>query len=131
MRFSLAVSVVLLGISLSASAQQSNTLKVKRSAPEKAPKKSAPISATGAHPATASAAASKDLRNIEHQTAKSSVTASAPKTTPGTASTLKPVKDKPNPPINFSGNTAHKSAGPTNQSANPYKGRLRQKRAHQ
>lgn len=131
MRFPSVVAIVLLGISVSGSAQQSNTLKVKRSAPEKAPKKSAPISASGAHPATASAAASKDLRNIEHQTAKSSATTSAPKRTPGTASTLKPVKDKPNPPINFSGNAAHKSAGATNQSANPYKGRLKQKHAHQ
>jgi hypothetical protein len=129
MRFSFVVAMALMGISVSGSAQQSNTLKVKRSAPEKAPKKSAPISEMGAHSATASAAASKDLRNIEHQTAKSST--SAPKRTSGTASTLKPVKDKPSPPINFSGNTAHKSAGPTNQGANPYQGRLKQKHTHQ
>jgi hypothetical protein len=44
---------------------------------------------------------------------------------------MKLAKDKPNPPINFNGNGGTKSAGMTNQGANPYKGRLRQKHAHQ
>ena len=131
MRFSLAVAVVLVGISVNVLAQQNDTFKVKRSAPEKAAKKNAPITNTGAHPATASAATSKDLQNLEHQTAKSvAPSRSAPKT-PGTASTLKPIKDKPTPPINFGGSGGRKTAGTSTQSANPYKGRLKQKNSHQ
>ena len=131
MRFPLAIAVALVGISVSALAQQNSTFKVKHSAPEKAPKKSAPIGKTAATPATASAANAKDLQNLEHQTAKASAPSrSAGKKTPGTASALKPVKDKPNPPINF-GKGGGKSAGTTNQGTNPYKGRLRQKHSHQ
>jgi hypothetical protein len=130
MRFSLAIAVVLVGISVSGLAQQSDTFKVKRSAPEKAPKKSAPIGKT-ASPATASANNSKNLQNLEHQAARSSASSrSAGKKTPGSAA-LKPVKDKPNPPINFGGTGRGKGAGMTNQGSNPYKGRLKQKHAHQ
>lgn len=132
MRFWLAVAVVLVGISVSGLAQQNNTFKVKRSAPERAPKKSAPISRTATSPATASAANARDLQNLEHQTAKSSAPSrSAGKRTPGTGSALKPVRDKRTPPINFGGTGGGKSVGTTNQSKNPYKGRLRQKHAHQ
>src|SRR3979409_364906 len=127
MRFSLAVGVVLVGISVSGLAQQNNTVKVKRSAPAKAPKKSAPMSTT-ASPATASAANSKELQSLEHQSAKGSATSrSAKKKTTGTSAGLKPVKDRPNPPINFGGTGGSKSAGMTSQGANPYKGRLRKR----
>jgi hypothetical protein len=130
MRFSLAVAVVLVGISVGGLAQQNNTFKVKRSAPEKA-LKSAPIGKT-AGPATGTAANSKELQTLEHQTAKASAPSrSAGKRTPGTASALKPVKDKPNPPINFGGTGGGKSAGSTKQGSNPYAGRLKQKGAHQ
>jgi len=127
MRFSLAVAVVLAGISVSGLAQQSNTIKVKPSAPEKAPKST--VSAgrtTGA--ATSSAANSKDLQTLERQTAKSA----GPSRTAGQkkAPALKPVKDKPNPPINFAGTGSAKTAGMTSQGANPYRGRLKQKHAH-
>src|ERR1700674_873327 len=73
MRFSLAVAVVLVGISVSGLAQQKNTSnkKVKHSAPEEAPKKSAPIVATGS-PATAAGANSKELQSLERQSAKGS-----------------------------------------------------------
>jgi hypothetical protein len=120
------------GISVSGLAQQNNTFKVKPShSAEKAPKTSVPIGKT-AGPATASAANSKDLQTLEHQTVKSSAPSrSAGKRTPGTASALKPVRDKPNPPINFGGTGGGKSAGMANQGANPYKGRLRQKHVHQ
>jgi hypothetical protein len=132
MKFWLAVAVVLVGISVSGLAQQNNTFRVKHSAPEKATKKSAPIGKTAASPATASAANAKNLQALEHQTARSSAPSrSAGKRTPGTASALKPVKDKPNPPINFGRTGGGKSAGMANQGANPYKGRLRQKHAHQ
>ena len=68
MRFSLAVAVVLVGMSLSGWAQQNNTFKVKP-APTKAPK-SAPIGKTAASP-TASTSTSKELQSVERQSAKS------------------------------------------------------------
>ena len=127
MRFSLAVAVVLVGISVNGLAQQNDTFKVKRSAPEKAPKKSAPI-VTTASPATASGANSKQLESLERQSARGSAPSRAAKK--GSPAALKPVKDKPNPPINFGGAGGGKNAGMTNQGPNPYKGRLRQKRSH-
>lgn len=131
MRFSWMTLVALVGISVSGLAQQNNTFRVKRSAPEKAPKQAAPIAKT-AGPASSSAATSKDLNNIEHQTAKASAPSkSAGKRTPGSAGALKPIKDKPNPPIKFGGAGGGKSPGMTNQGSNPYKGRLRQKHARQ
>jgi len=124
MRFSLAVAVVLVGISVSGLAQQNDTFKVKRSAPEKAPKKSAPIGTT-ASPAAAAGANSKQLESLERQSARGSAPSRAAKK--GSPSALKPVKDKPNPPINFGGAGGGKNAGMANQGPNPYKGRLRQK----
>jgi hypothetical protein len=130
MRFSLAVAVVLVGISASGFAQQNNTYKVKRSAPPKAAKKSAPIGTT-ASPATAAGANSKELQTLERQSAKGSAPSrSAKNRTPGTSAALKPIKDKPNPPINFATTGGGKNAGMTNQGANPYKGRLKQKHPH-
>ena len=131
MRFSFAVAVVVAGIGVSGLAQQNNTLKVKHSATEKAPKSSVSV-AMPAAPAKGSGANAKDLQTLERQTAKSSAASpSAGKKTPGTAPALKPVKDKPNPPINFGGTGAGKKSGMANQSVNPYKGRLKQKRAGQ
>lgn len=127
MRVSLAVAVVLVGISVSGLAQQNNTFKVKRSAPEKAPKKSAPMGTT-ASPATASGANAKELQSLERQSVKGSGSRSAQKRR-GTSAGLKPVKDRPNPPINFGQTGGGKNAGTLNQGANPYKGRLRQKRS--
>jgi hypothetical protein len=131
MRFSWAVAAVLVGVSMSGWAQQNKAFKVKPSSTEKAPKSSVsvPLGKT-AGPATGSGN-SKDLQTLERQTAKSSMPArSAVKKTPGTGSALKPVKDKPNPPINF-GAAGGKSVGTANQGANPYKGRLKQKHSHQ
>jgi hypothetical protein len=131
MRFSLAIAIILAGISVSGVAQQNSAFKVKHAPPEKAPKQSVPVGKMG-NPATASAANSKDLHNIENQSVKNSAPPkSAVKKAPGSASTLKPVKDKPNPPINFNGTGGAKSAGMANQGSNPYKGRLRQKHARQ
>ena len=130
MRFSLAVGIVVAGISVSVVAQQNDTFKVKHSAPEKAPKSNVSIAKT-AGPATASSSTSKDLQNLERQTAKASVPPrSAANKTP--KPTL--VKDKPTPPINFGGTGgkgAPKTAGMTNQSANPLSGRIKQKSTHQ
>jgi len=124
MRFSLAVTAVLVGISVSSLAQQSNTFKVKHSVPEKASKPSEPMGKTTG-PTTASAANAKHLQALEHQTAKTT----APSGSAGkkTAPALKPVKDKPNPPINFGGTGGGKSAGTTNPGANSPKARVRQK----
>ncbi len=131
MRFSLAVAVVLAGISVNGLTQPKSTFKVKPShAADRAAKPNAPVGRTAATPATASAATSRDLQNLERQTAKvSAPSRSAGKRTPGKASGLKPVKNKPNPPINFGGTGGSKSPGMTHQGANPYKGRLRQKHA--
>jgi hypothetical protein len=124
MRFSLAVAIVLAGISVSGLAQE--TFRVKRSAPEKAPRKSAPLG-KAASP-VASSGTSKELQNLERQTARTSASRSVGKKTPGTGSGLRSVKDKSNPPINFGG-TGGKGGGTSNQSTNPYKGRLKQKHA--
>ena len=127
MRFSLAVTVVLAGISISGLAQQSNTFKVKHSAPEKASKPSAPVGKTAG--TTASAANAKNLQALEHQTARTT----APSASPGkkTAPALKPVKDKPNPPINFGETGGGKSPRMSNPGANSQKTRVRQKHTRQ
>ncbi|MBZ5613970.1 MAG: hypothetical protein LAO23_08185 [Acidobacteriia bacterium] len=123
MRFSLAVAIALVGMSLSGWAQQNNTFKVKHAA-TKTPK-SAPIGKTTPGP-TASNSASKDLEKLERQSAKPAGVARPA----GRAPALKAAKDKPNPPINFSGTGGSRRPGTTNQSSNPYKGRLRQKNGH-
>ena len=122
MRSSLAVAVVLAGLSVSGLAQQNNKSKVKPTH-EKAAKQSAPLGKT-AGPATASAANAKSLQTAEHQSGR--VPASSRSGGKKTASALKPVKDKPNPPINFSGTGGGKGGGGAS-GANPYKGRLKQK----
>ncbi|MGB8013320.1 MAG: hypothetical protein WCF68_17045 [Terriglobales bacterium] len=126
MRFPLAVAILVASVGVSGLAQQS-TFKVKHT-PDKTVKSTVPVVKTGGT-APASTASSKDLRNLEHQTAKSS----APHRSPGqkTAPALKPVKDKPNPPMNFGGTGGGKSTGTVNQGANSYKGRLKQKHARQ
>jgi hypothetical protein len=131
MRFWLAVAVVVASIGVSGLAQQNGKLKVKHTTTEKAPKSSVAVAMPVAS-TKGSGANAKDLQSLERQTAKSSAASqSAGKKTPGAAPALKPVKDKPNPPINFGGTGGGKKAGMTNQSANPYKGRLKQKRASQ
>src|SRR3984893_18659233 len=106
-RFSLAVAIVLAGISVSGLAQE--TYKVKRSAPEKAPRKSAPIGKTATP--VASNGTSKQLQTLERETAKTSASSRSAGKKAGTGSALKPVKDKSNPPIKFGGSGVGKSAG--------------------
>ena len=126
MRFSLAVAVVVAGISVSGLAQQ--TFKVKRSAPEKAARKSAPVGKTASP--VASNSSSKELQTLERQTAKTSASSRSAGKRTGTVSALKPVKNKSNPPINFGGSGGGgKGGGTSNQGSNPYKGRLKQKHA--
>jgi hypothetical protein len=106
MRFSLAVAVVLVGMSLSGWAQQNNEFKVKNT-PAKAPKRASSGKTT---------------------TGPTASTPTRPAGTTRKGPALKSARNKPNPPINFGG-AGGKSAG-TNQGANPYKGRLRQKGHH-
>ncbi|MGD0414447.1 MAG: hypothetical protein ABSA80_03740 [Terriglobales bacterium] len=131
MRFWLTTAVLVVGISVSSLAQQDNTFKPKHYAPEKPPRTtSVPVGNTTVHTATASDANSKDLQALERESAKASIPPrSAGKTTPGTASALKPVKDPHNPPINFRG-TGSSRKNATKQDSNPYAGRLKQKGAH-
>jgi len=123
MRFSLAVAVVLVGMSLSGWAQQ-NTFKVKP-APTKAPK-SAPIGKTAASP-TASTPASKELQSVERQSAKSPASARSAGPRTGQGPALKPARNQRNPPINFGGTGGGKGARSTNRGSDPYKGRLKEK----
>jgi hypothetical protein len=126
-KFSLAVAVAVVGLSLSGLAQQNGTFKVKKSPPEKAPR-SIPMGKTNGA-ASSSGSSSKDLQNLEHQTAKSSAPPRAAANKTSSASTIKPVKDKPNPPINFGETGGGKRVGMVNQGSNSYKGRLKQKHA--
>ncbi len=124
MRFSLAVAVALVGMSLSGWAQQINTFKVKP-APTKAPK-SAPIGKTAASPA-ASTSTSKELQSVERQSAKSPASARSAGPRTGKGPALKPARSKPNPSINFGGTGGGKGARSTNRGSDPFKGRLKQK----
>ncbi len=134
MRFSLAVVVVVMGIGASGLAQMSQqtnnngVLRVKPSPPEKAPRSIAPKMAK---PATSSSANAKDLQTLEHQGGRVAAATSRPSgtTKPAKASALKPVKDKPTPPINFTGTNINKTR--PSQGSDPFKGRVRQKSYHQ
>jgi hypothetical protein len=124
MRLSLVVAVLLVGLSASGMAQQK--FKVKRTPPDKTKKSAVPspkpvVGASGAN--------SKDLQALEHQTAKSSAPRTAGKKTAGTAA-IKPIKDKPNSPINLGGGGGA-SGGGGGRGGNPYKGRLKQKYGRQ
>jgi hypothetical protein len=124
MKYLLGLAVVVVGIGVNGLAQQNGTVKVTPSAHVKTPK-SAPMP-MGKE--TSSAANAKELKAIENQTAKTPGTAqSAGKKTPAKAPPLKPVKDKPNPPINFGGTSASKTPGTNHQGSSGYKGRLKQK----
>jgi hypothetical protein len=130
MRSSLAVASLMAGISMSCMGQQNDAFGVQHAAYEKAPKSN--LSAPGTPtPTTASTSTSKDLQNLEQETAKASAPRSAGKS-PGTAPAPMPSKDK-NPPINFGGTGAKdpaKTAGMTKRTADPLAGRLKQKSSH-
>ena len=127
LQFPLAVAVALVLFCVVGSAQQANQFRVKKLPPEKAPRKIA-VNTKMTGTSSAADANAKDLHSLERSTAKSTGSESAGKKTGG--ATFKPVKDKPTAPINFGG-TSTKSSGLTNQGSNPYRGRLRQKHAHQ
>jgi hypothetical protein len=117
------VSIVV-GLAALDQAQQNGTYKVK-STPSDKVKKPAPIGKVGGTAATASSANARDLQSVERENAKA---AAGPKAGgKKNATALKPVKDKPNPPINFGG-TATK-AQTQGRATDPSKGRLREKHA--
>jgi hypothetical protein len=111
--------VVLAAMSVSGWAQQNNAFKV-RVTHEKPAKQSPPLTKKAAGN-TASGADAKALQNVERESMKGSAR-SAGKKPPA----LKPVKDKPNPPMNFNGTGGAKGQGRGVQTSS-YKGRLKQK----
>jgi len=127
MRFSWATGVLVAGLSVSGFAQQS-PYKVKPSHTEKPAKSSAPVGGAGGG-ASASAANAKSLQSIEHQGARTHASSSQPAGKKSAA--LKPVKDKPNPPMNFGGSAGAKGSSKSSSGTSAYKGRVRQKGAHQ
>jgi hypothetical protein len=134
MKSSFAAAVVLFGFSLSAFAQQSAQYgsaphKVKPSTSQKPAKSTALPTGKSAGAGTSSAANAKDLQAIEHQSAKTSGHRAAGKKGPGAGAAIKPVKEKPNAPINFGGSGG--KGGLSNGASNPLRGRLKQKGAHQ
>jgi hypothetical protein len=118
-----AIAIVLVSVSVSGWAQQNNTLKYKKSPPEKLPKSTATGTLKGP---TAASANAKDLQSIENQSTKLPAS-SKPVAKKTAAPALKPAQDKPNPPINFGGSSGSKQTGLINQGPNPYAGRLKQK----
>jgi hypothetical protein len=122
MRFLLAVGAIVVGLSVMSVAQrQSKDFKAKPAPKvETAPKSTPTIKTSGA---TSTSTTSKELRNADRGTKTSGATR-APKNGPGKA-TLKPAKERPNPPISFGGKSG--AGGGSNKHADPYKGRLKQK----
>jgi len=127
MRFSLVVAVLLVGISATGVAQEK--FRVKHTPPDKTAKKTTvPLGKSSV--GTSTGANSKDLQALEHQTAKSSMPRTAGKK-PAGAAAIKPIKDKPNSPINLGSGGGASGGSLGRQSANPYKGRLKQKYGRQ
>ena len=123
MKSLLAAAVLICGLSVSGFAQQQTTFyKGKKSSTEKPPKTTVvapPMKATTQN------SSAKDLQLAERQSAKSAGPTHQPKQK---APVVKPMKDKPSAPMVFNG-TGPKSTGTLNKSANPYRGRLKQKNA--
>jgi uncharacterized protein HemX len=118
----LLVFAVIVGTSVCGLAQQNNNLyKLKHPAPQKQTK-SAPITV----PPNTGAASARNLQNIERESGKPATTAAKP-TAKASAVKIKPVQDKPTPPINFAGSGGAKKPGVITQSSNPLQGRLKQK----
>jgi hypothetical protein len=123
MRFLLAVGAIVVGVSVMSVAQRQPKEFKAKPAPkvETAPKSTPTLKTSGA---TSTSATSKELRNAERGTGKTSGAMRAPKNGSGKAK-LKPAKERPNPPISFGGKSG--ASGGSNKHADPYKGRLKQK----
>jgi hypothetical protein len=126
LRLTLSVAVGMAILSVGAGAQNSNnSYKVKHSATEKEPKSTVAVPAKTSA-GNSSASASKNLESIERQTAKSSGPSHPQAAKKTQTAVAKPAKDGANPPMNFGGKGG-KQTGTVRQSADPYKGRLKQK----
>jgi hypothetical protein len=121
MKSLVATAILICGLSLSGFAQKQPAFyKGKKASTEKPAKTSSVAPPMKAANQTSSA---KDLQLAERQSAKSAGPTHQPKQK---APVVKPVKEKPTPPMVFNG-TGSKATGRLNQSANPYRGRLKQK----
>ncbi|MGA7292599.1 MAG: hypothetical protein WBW53_04675 [Terriglobales bacterium] len=118
------VAIVVAGMSVSGLAQQNNQFKIKHIPADKEAKRTTVVTGKQGSMPTAASANSKDLRSIERETTRSSGAVRTPRQR---TVAFKPMVDKPNPPMNFTGAGSGKNAGFAKQSANPYKGRLKQK----
>jgi hypothetical protein len=124
MRSCLLVTVVIAGISLCAMAQ--DDAKEVRAKPGHSGAEML-LKTTPAPEAKASSSmnTSKELTSVERQTARAN--ASQQHTPKKQALALKPEKEDRNPAINIAGSGSRKTAATGGQSANPYRGRLKQK----
>jgi hypothetical protein len=124
MKSLVATAILICGLSLSGFAQKQPTFYKgsKKSSTEKPAKSTSVAPPMKAAQQTSSA---KDLQLAERQSAKSAGPTHQPKQK---APVVKTIKDKPTPPMVFNG-TSPKATGGLNQSANPYRGRLKQKNA--
>lgn len=132
MRISLILSLGLAVLTVVASAQENHhAYRVK---PSHLNEKKSAATVPTPKTLTPSNSASMDLRKVERQTAKVSGTTpvARPNQNAARADLLKTEKQKPVPPINFTGANGGgvNRVGTTTQGKNPYKGRLRQKGAH-
>lgn len=101
---------------------------MKHTPQEKTKKSTVPIGKSAGLGNSASAN-TKDLQALEHQTAKSSAPRAGGKKASGAS--IKPIKDKPNPPINLGSGGGASGGGLGHTGSNPYKGRLKQKYGRQ
>ena len=123
MRFSMAVMVVLVGVCGIGVAQKSSEIKSndRKTSVAKLPKSTtAPPGKVGG----GAASSSRELQNVERQSAKMGGKSHAQKA-PKPVS-IKSGKSDSNPPVKFGG-SGSSSIGTTKQASNPYKGRLKQK----
>jgi hypothetical protein len=123
MRQLLIVGFALAVLTAACLAQSSQTPRVKHSHPDRTNSAKIVVPAK-----TLPSSSEVTLRHLEQQAAKASALPKV-KPTPRTAALLKTQKEKPAPPISFSGAGGAKGPGTTNQGTNPYRGRLRQKGA--
>ena len=104
------------------SAQGTQTPRIKHSQVDR-PKSAKSVVVAKTPPSSAEA----NLRRLEQQMTKLPAPQRA-KRAPGTAPLLKADREKPTPPIRFSGaGNGAKGPSTTKQGTNPYRGRLRQK----
>ena len=122
MRQLLMLGFALAVLTATCSAQGSQTPRIKHSQVDR-PQSAKSVVVAKTPPSSAEA----DLRRLEQQMTKQPAPQRV-KRAPATAPLLKAEKEKPTPPIRFSGaGNGAKGRGPTTQGTNPYRGRLRQK----